>query len=125
MVALDLPMPAERIYAHPAVRMDAGRVALKRGPLVYCVEEADNPQGPVQRIKLPRRSEIKAEQRDDLFDGIVTLSADAMRLDDGDWGDTLYRTEPPAEAPATLTALPYYLWNNRQKGSMMVWLAEA
>src|SRR5690606_38716788 len=47
-IALDLPMPAERIFAHPAVVMDAGRVALKRGPLVYCVEEADNPGGAVQ-----------------------------------------------------------------------------
>ena len=61
VVALDLPMPAERIYAHPAVRMDAGRVALKRGPLVYCVEEVDNPRGPVQRLKLPRGSEIKVD----------------------------------------------------------------
>ena len=53
-VALDLPMPPERIYAHPAVAADVGRVALKRGPLVYCVEEADNPGGPVQRLRLPR-----------------------------------------------------------------------
>ena len=125
VVALDLPMPAERIYAHPAVRMDAGRVALKRGPLVYCAEEVDNPQGPVQRLKLPRGSDIKVTPRDDLFDGVVTLTADAVRLDDGDWGDRLYRAEQPAERPATLTALPYYLWNNRQKGSMMVWLVEA
>ena len=70
-VTLDLPMPAERIYAHPAVSADAGRVALKRGPLVYCVEEADNPGGPVQRLELPRHSELKAEPRRDLFDGIV------------------------------------------------------
>ena len=67
----------------------------------------------------------RSPPRDDLFDGVVTLTADAVRLDDGDWGDTLYRTEQPAERPATLTALPYYLWNNRQKGSMMVWLVEA
>ena len=56
---LDLPMPAERIYAHPGVRMDVGRVALKRGPLVYCVEEADNPGGRVQRLKLPRSAELE------------------------------------------------------------------
>ena len=91
-------MPAERIYAHPAVRMDVGRVALKRGPLVYCVEEADNPDGPVQRLKLPRHAELKAEPRDDLFDGIVTLSADARaRSTTSDWDDKLYRAEQPAE----------------------------
>ena len=52
-------MPAERLYAHPAVIMDVGRVALKRGPLVYCVEEADNPGGFVQRLKIGRDAELK------------------------------------------------------------------
>ena len=125
VIALDLPMPAERVYAHPSVRMNAGRVALKRGPLVYCVEETDNPGGQVQRLKLPRRAEVRAERRDDLFDGVVTLTAEAGRSDSDDWRDALYRTRPPTEAPAKLTALPYYLWNNREKGSMLVWLVES
>jgi len=124
-VTLELPMQPERIYAHPAVRMDVGRLALKRGPLVYCVEEADNPGGPVQRLKLPRGAPLKLEQRNDLFGGIVTLSADAVRLIGSDWKDALYRPDAPAEEPTNLTALPYYLWNNRGAGSMMVWLVEA
>jgi hypothetical protein len=124
VISLELPMPPERIYAHPSVRMDVGRVALKRGPLVYCIEEADNPGGPVQRLKLPRPARVKTERRGDLFDGIVTLTADAVRLADDGWQGTLYRHDPPAEKPATLTALPYYLWNNRGPGSMLVWLAE-
>lgn len=124
VVALDLPMPPERIYAHPSVQTDVGRVALKRGPLVYCVEETDNCSGPVQRLRLPRRSEIMVEQRDDLFDGIVTLVTEATRVSDEGWRGTLYRTAPPVEVPAKLIALPYYLWNNREKGSMMIWLAE-
>lgn len=123
-IALDLPMPAERVYAHPAVVMDAGRVALKRGPLVYCIEEADNPGGTVQRFRLPRQSELAVRQRDDLFDGVVTLTAPAQAIDEGEW-NTLYRTAPPREAPATLTALPYYLWANRGQGSMLVWIPEA
>jgi hypothetical protein len=61
VVSLDLPMPPERIYAHPSVSKDVGRVALKRGPLVYCVEEADNPEGPVQRLRLPKGAKISAE----------------------------------------------------------------
>ncbi len=123
VVTLDLPMPPVRLYAHPGVIMDAGRVALKRGPLVYCVEEADNPGGRVQRLKLPRESELQVSTRTDLFDGIVTLSAKATAIDEGDWS-TLYRTRPPKEAPATLTALPYYLWANRGQGSMVVWVPE-
>ena len=92
-------MPAERIYAHPAVRMDVGRVALKRGPLVYCVEEVDNPGGPVQRLKLPRklgdrgraaRRSVRRHRRAD--------RPTRRGSTDDDWEDTLYRTEPPAEA---------------------------
>jgi DUF1680 family protein len=123
-IALDLPMPAERLYAHPGVIMDTGRVTLKRGPLVYCVEEIDNPGGRVQRLKLPRKSELKEKSRADLFGGIVTLTADAVAIDEGDWA-SLYRTAPPKTGPATLTALPYYLWANRGQGSMVVWVPEA
>lgn len=122
-ISLDLPMPAERLFAHPHVVMDAGRVALKRGPLVYCIEEVDNPGGTVQRLKLPRNSELQVG-KSSLFDGIVTLSAKGTAIDEGEW-NTLYRTSPPKEAPATLTALPYYLWANRGQGSMLVWIPEA
>lgn len=123
-IALDLPMPAERLYANPGVIMDVGRVALKRGPLVYCVEEVDNPGGAVQRLKLPRDAELRSGTRADLFGGAVTLSARARAIDPSDWRD-LYRTTPPKETDATLTALPYYLWANRGRGSMMVWIPEA
>jgi DUF1680 family protein len=123
-IKLDLPMPAERLYANPGVIMDVGRVALKRGPLVYCVEEADNPGGAVQRLKLPRDAELKSTTRADLFGGAVTLSAPATAIDPSDWRD-LYRTTPPKESETTLTALPYYLWANRGRGSMVVWIPEA
>ena len=122
-VTLELPMPAERLFAHPGVVMDAGRVALKRGPLVYCIEEADNPGGRVQRLKLPRQSQLEVKQRPDLFDGIVTLSASGTAIEESDW-TSLYRTRPPKERQATLTALPYYLWANRGQGSMLVWIPE-
>ena len=124
VIALDLPMPPERLFANPNVNMDVGRVALKRGPLVYCIEEVDN-GGPVQRLKLPRNAELKSTTRADLFDGVVTITAAAKTIKDGDWKDTLYRTEPPGEADATLTAVPYYMWANRGQGSMLVWVPEA
>lgn len=124
VVTLDLPMPAARLYANPAVIMDAGRVALKRGPLVYCIEEADNPGGRAQRFRLPRESELKTAIRYDLFDGVVTLEADAVAVNESEF-KALYRTEHPKVAPATMTALPYYLWANRGQGSMLVWVPEA
>lgn len=122
-INLSLPMPAQRLYAHPGVIMNAGRVALKRGPLVYCVEEADNPGGRVQRLRLPRQAELHARQRPELFGGVVTIEAEAEAIEEGDW-TTLYRTQPPREGKTTLTALPYYLWANRGQGSMMVWVPE-
>jgi DUF1680 family protein len=125
IVTLHLPMPAQRIYANPAVSMDVGRVALSRGPLVYCIEEIDNPGGPVQRLKLPRGVELKSIPRADLFDGTVTLSAEGVAINSEDWKDHLYRVNAPIEVPAKLTAIPYYLWNNRGQGSMLVWIPEA
>ncbi len=124
VIALNLPMPAERLYAHPRVRMDVGRVALRRGPLIYCAEEADNPGQPVQTLELPRGAAIAAHWRPDLFDGVVTLAAPAKRLVSDDAEDALYSTKPPATRDAALTAIPYFLWANRETGSMEVWITE-
>ncbi|MEX2318741.1 MAG: beta-L-arabinofuranosidase domain-containing protein, partial [Bauldia sp.] len=121
-IDLELPMPVERIYAHPNVRMDAGRVAIKRGPLVYCVEQTDNPKTPVVRIRLPRDAGVAAHERRDLFGGIVAVVANGKAAGADDWNNHLYRTEPPAESAASWTAVPYYLWNNREPGRMLVWI---
>jgi hypothetical protein len=123
-VTLDLKMPAERLYAHPNVRMDVGRTALRRGPLIYCVEEADNPGGPVQTLALPRSAQLHTEMRTDLFGGAMMVKANAKRLAPGGRADALYSTQPPAARDASLIALPYHLWANRALGSMQVWVAE-
>jgi DUF1680 family protein len=123
-IDLELPMPVERIYAHPNVKMDVGRTALKRGPLVYCAEQVDNPGVPVDRLRLSPQAKISSKERDDIFGGIVTVVAEAIAVDDSDWNDDLYRTSAPETKPATLTALPYYLWNNREAGKMTVWIPE-
>ncbi|KQT44777.1 hypothetical protein ASG47_15190 [Devosia sp. Leaf420] len=122
-IALDLPMPAERLYSHPGVIMNAGRVALKRGPLVYCIEEVDNPGGRVQRIRIKRDGEVEAKTDSGLFDGVVMLKAQALAVDEGEW-QGLYRSKPPVEKESSLTAIPYYLWANRGQGSMVVWIPE-
>ncbi len=122
-IDLDLPMPVERLYAHPSVKMDVGRTALKRGPLVYCAEQVDN-AAPVDHIRLPRTAKLNAEARSDLFDGIVTVTADGKAVDDAGWQDALYRTAPATGKETRLTAVPYYLWNNREPGRMTVWIPE-
>jgi DUF1680 family protein len=115
-------MAAERIYAHPNVRMDIGRACLRHGPFIYLLEQVDN-AAQVDRARLPPPAKVKPVFRSDLFDGIVTLVAEGEAFSDSDAAD-LYRTSPPALAPATWTAIPYYLWNNRTPGKMLVWIPE-
>ncbi|UYO00908.1 MAG: glycoside hydrolase family 127 protein [Devosia sp.] len=124
VVELDLPMPPRRLYANPKVVMDRHRVALARGPLVYCAEQADNSVA-VPDLSLSRTAAIREQQRDDLFDGIVALTAEAETIATDDWGPDLYRTTPPKATPVTLTAIPYYLWANREPGPMQVWIRES
>jgi DUF1680 family protein len=124
IVRLDLPMPAERIYAHPHVKADVGRVALRRGPLVYCLEQHDNGTEPVSSLRLPQSADIRAVARDDLFGGIVMLQAEGVRVESIDWTGDLYRATPPMEVPATLLAVPYYVWCNRGPNPMQVWTRE-
>ncbi|MBZ9979331.1 glycoside hydrolase family 127 protein [Mesorhizobium sp. BR-1-1-10] len=122
-VRLDLEMPIERLYANPEVRQDAGRVALSRGPLIYCVEATDN-DSRLHRLTLPRTAGIEAHDEPDLLGGVVTLSATAQ-ADAGDgWQDGLYRSDPPARVETRLTAIPYFAWDNREPGEMLVWLRD-
>ncbi|MEJ0011805.1 MAG: beta-L-arabinofuranosidase domain-containing protein [Bauldia sp.] len=122
-VDLDLPMAAERIYAHPAVAADSGRVALRRGPLVYCFEAVDNP-APLSVLRVPRQAALATRERPDLFGGIVTIVVEGAVSDAGAWGGELYRSDRPAGKPTTWTAVPYYLNTNREPGDMRVWVAE-
>ncbi len=122
-VTLSLPMEVARLYAHPNVRHDVGRVALKRGPLVYCLEQHDN-DAPVQFVSLPPAAALTSEWRAELFGGINVVRADGRVIDLNKWGITLYRTKRPPEKSSALTAVPYYLWCNRGSNPMQLWLRE-
>ncbi len=124
VVELNLPMAPVRVYANPKVRMDQGRVALRHGPLIYCLEQIDNPAAPVPELVLPRGAAVAARMRGDLFDGTVVLEAEGETVAADDWGMDLYRTAPPKPGRAVLTAVPYYLWCNRGSGRMAVWIRE-
>lgn len=123
VVELVLPMAAERLHAHPDVRHDVGRVALRRGPLVYCAEQADNAV-PVNRLRLPAGAPLSARTRRDLFGGTTVIEAPARGRLAEDWGKSLYSTHRPGEVDTVLTALPYYLWCNRGQNAMQLWLSE-
>ncbi len=122
-VELELAMPIERVYAHPNVRQDVGRVALKRGPLVYCLEAVDQ-QAPLEHIILPQDAELSGLFEPEMLDGVYVLRGPAFVEDVTDRGAALYRTQPPTRHATTVTAIPYYAWDNRQAGEMLVWLRE-
>jgi len=123
LVSLDLPMPVTRIYAHPDVRADRGRVALRRGPVLFCAERVDN-EAPLNRIVLRRNAEIQARYEPDVLGGAVMLAADAEAESAAGWDGVLYRGEPPALDASPLRSVPYFAWDNRAPGEMLVWLRE-
>ena len=121
-VELTLPMPVERIEAHPKVRHDAGRVALQRGPVLYCLEEVDNGKN-LNAIVLPRDAAVRARVDRALFGGVPVLAANALRRDARNWGRDLYRPFGSTKMCKTaIKAIPYFLWANRGLGEMLVWI---
>ena len=109
VVKLDLPMPTRRILANEKVEADRGKVTLMRGPMVYCLEAADQPDVNLTRLILPRAAEMTAKHRNDLLGGVTVLEGEALA--DG-------------SKPVKVTAIPYYTWQNRSKGAMTVWIQE-
>ena len=122
-VRIGFDMTIERLYANPEVGEDAGRVALKRGPVVYCVEETDTGFAP-QKLRLPADARLAATFEPSLLGGATTLAGKAKKVVEADWPAALYRTAPPALEPVAFKAIPYHLWANRAPGGMLVWLVE-
>ncbi|MBN1807850.1 MAG: glycoside hydrolase family 127 protein [Planctomycetes bacterium] len=122
-VKMELDMPVERVYADPLVRRAACRVALQRGPVVYCLEETDN--GPaLNSLRLPTGTRLTASYDKSLFDGAVVIEGEAVRTA-GAAGGKLYGNCRPVETRgAHIRAVPYFLWANRNPGEMLVWLGE-
>jgi DUF1680 family protein len=104
VVRLSLPMDIRRIEANPSVVADAGRVAIQRGPLVYCFEQVDN-GGPVKGIVLPRDPKFTSKFQPDLLGGVEVITCVA---NDG----------------RQITAIPYYAWDHRTPGEMIVWVGQ-
>jgi DUF1680 family protein len=122
-VALRLAMPVERIYSDRRVSSSAGKVALQRGPIVYCLEEIDNNAG-LNAVILPRDAELKSDFEESLLGGVATISASAQKI--GKYaGDSLYSANRGTLTATTVKAVPYALWGNREQGEMLVWINEA
>jgi DUF1680 family protein len=115
-VELALPMAVRRVLSDERVKADAGRVALERGPLVYCAEAVDN-GGEVFNLVLPDDAPLGARSRPDLLGGVTVVTGRALGL------------HPSADGRSVVTreqdflAVPYAFWANRGAGEMEVWLS--
>lgn len=119
--AVSFEMAAQFVQANPRVTEDCGRAAVCRGPLVYCAEQADN--GELLNDFMADLSHAPTVSHSDLFGGIVSLEVSGTRSDAGEWPEgVLYRSVPVSRVPARLTLIPYFLWNNRGLGEMLVWM---
>ena len=112
VVTVDLPMDVRRITANKNLKDDIGKVALQRGPLVYCAEWPDN-NGRTSNIIMPAGTKFTNEFKPDLLNGVMVLKAEvpAVVVDDNNI----------STVKQAFTAIPYYSWANRGKGEMMIW----
>jgi uncharacterized protein len=115
VVDFNLPMEVKRIVSRPEVKQDIDRVALQRGPLVYCVEGADN-NNQAWNLILPDQATFQTTYQKDLLEGITTIQFDAPAVQISDDGQSV-KTEVKK-----ITAIPYYSWCNRGQNQMQVWL---
>jgi uncharacterized protein len=121
-VELALPMDVQRLQANPQIVYDHGKYAIRRGPLIYCLEQADQ-KTPLQEIILPTGGQLKAEFLPDLLGGITVLTGEGLRRPLDDWKGILYQPARPATvSELPVKAVPYCAWGNRGLGKMAVWM---
>jgi hypothetical protein len=127
-VRLTLPTPVRFVECHPRVAENVGCVALMRGPLLYCVEQTDQPGLDPRDLVLSAGSEPSVRFEPDLLGGVTALTVRAeVAAPEPAWENRLYRTvsaHPDDRRAETveLKAVPYYAWANREPGAMRVWL---
>ena len=129
MIRLQMEMPVQVLEANPQVADDTGRVAIQRGPLVYCLEEIDQPDG-VSLTDLavspgPKpEAQFQSEFKNDLLGGVVVLRHSGLAYDRAASHHALYSRYSSRQAQSrrvSLTFIPYYAWSNREQTAMQVW----
>jgi len=132
VVQLTLPMPVQPWQSHPLLHENAGRVALTRGPLLYCAEALDQPGTGIDGLSIDTQMPFECAFEPDKLGGVVTVRGTARRaLRDAAWDNALYRrvepavpATPPAAGAVDFVAIPYFAWQNRGASAMAVWLPQ-
>lgn len=121
-VELKMDMPAVIVESNPLVEENVNQVAVKRGPVVYCLEGVDAPDGDVDDIVIPANAKFKENMMDYEGSHFVSLSCNAYLKKEKNWGNTLYREYSNKYKNVKISMVPYYAWGNRGKCDMKVWL---
>lgn len=122
-ISLTLDMPATLVESNPLVEETRNQVAVKRGPLVYCIESTDLPEDqPLTDIVIPANIRLQVTPMELASGHIMALEGEARLLQDTDWGNTLYKTLNTASKSVRVRLIPYYAWANRGSSDMSVWL---
>jgi uncharacterized protein len=117
LVEVKLPMEVKRVLANKKVVSDIGKVALQRGPVMFCAEGIDN-DGRAANIVLPDKALFTSEFKSGLLNGVVVIKSNVPALSIDNEGQSIQTAMKP------FTAIPYYAWANRGKGEMILWFPE-
>lgn len=115
IIQMEFPMEVHRITAHENVEDDRGKVALQRGPIVYCVEGIDH-DGSIYNLLLTDDVKLESVFDKDLLGGVSVIRGNVNTVLVNEDGENLKVEQRP------FTAIPYYAWGNRIVGEMAVWL---
>ncbi len=124
VIDLDMSMEVRLMESHPLVEETFNQIAVKRGPIVYCLESVDLPEGVrVMEVFMPPDITLAARYDARLLRGVAVLEGMAEVRSSGDWSGRLYREVQPATTrPVTVRLVPYYAWGNRGTSEMTVWM---
>ncbi|MGC1072794.1 glycoside hydrolase family 127 protein [Pantoea agglomerans] len=125
-LTLTLPMPVRRIYGNSLVRHVAGKVAIQRGPLVYCLEQADNGEE-LHNLWLPQNATFRTTEGKGLFSRKILIQAEGNKRTSSNPEKQLlwnYDRSPSIQHSQTLTFIPWFCWANRGEGEMRIWVNE-
>jgi hypothetical protein len=118
VIELDMPMLIRHVTASENVPADRGRVALQRGPIVFCAEWPDTPNGKVRKLLLPDDQPLTTRFAPALLNGVQVIEGKGFNVATNEFGKAFKRLQD-------FTAIPYFAWANRGPGEMIVWIANS
>ncbi|MBC6998030.1 beta-L-arabinofuranosidase domain-containing protein [Cytophaga sp. FL35] len=122
VIEMEMPMETKFIEGHPRIEEVRNQVALKRGPVVYCIESADLPEGTdITDVYIPSDIEFKPIYKPGFLGGVTTLDGNILLRNDKTKGMYSVVEQPNFKSHAT-NLIPYYAWSNRGQGEMSVFL---